>query len=102
MNPRTSQELIRRGLVLGAQFSNGAAEIDRVPEDHGGNREIEAGSAIALVLEGTPRSAQRRQLDRAARPDQTSSGYAGSGSSTGRLAAKSNRSPALSTCSRTS
>src|SRR3954469_5210284 len=102
MNPRTSQKLIRRGLVLGAQFSDGAAEIDRVPEDHDGNREIEAGSAIALVLEGTPWSAQRRQPDRAGRPHQTSSDRAGSESSRGRLAARSNRSPALSTCSRTS
>jgi len=41
---------IWNGLALGAQLGNGTTEIDCVPEDHGGNREIESTGAIALVF----------------------------------------------------
>ena len=35
-----------------AQGGNGALEISRVPQDDGGDEEVEAGSAVLLVLVG--------------------------------------------------
>jgi hypothetical protein len=35
-----------------AQFIDGAPEIDSVPEDDGGDGEVEAGGAVALIFEG--------------------------------------------------
>jgi len=46
------KEFIWDSIALGAQLGNGAGEIDRVPKDHSGNREINTGSAVALVFEG--------------------------------------------------
>ena len=46
------EKLIGNGFAARAQLADGAAEIDGVPEDDGGDGEIEAGSAIALIFEG--------------------------------------------------
>ena len=40
-------------LATGAQFLHGAPEIDGVPEDDGGDGEIEAGRAVTLVFKGS-------------------------------------------------
>ena len=45
-------ELVWNDFAAGAQLVDGAAEIDGVPEDDGGDGEIEAGGAVALVFEG--------------------------------------------------
>ena len=47
-----SEEFVGKDFAARAQFVDGAAEIDGVPEDDGGDGEIEAGSAVALVFEG--------------------------------------------------
>ena len=44
-------ELIGDGFAAGTQLVDGASEIDGVPEDDGGDGEIEAGGAVALVFE---------------------------------------------------
>src|SRR5271157_5088085 len=48
-----SKKLVGDGFGFGAQaqFVDGAAEIDSVPENDGGDGEIEAGGAVTLVLE---------------------------------------------------
>ena len=37
---------------MGAKFCNGAAEVDGVPEDDGGDREVEPGGTVPLIFEG--------------------------------------------------
>ena len=44
-------ELIGNGFAAGTQLVDGASEIDGVLENDGGDREIEARSAVALILE---------------------------------------------------
>jgi len=36
------EQLIRQRFALGAKLCNGPAEVDGVPEDDGGDREVEA------------------------------------------------------------
>src|SRR5208337_1828105 len=45
-------KLVRNDFAARAQFVDRAAEIDGVPKDDGGDSEVEAGDAVALVLEG--------------------------------------------------
>jgi len=47
---QVNQELIRDVLSV-PHFRKGFLKIDRVPENNGGYDQVEAGSAIALVLE---------------------------------------------------
>jgi hypothetical protein len=47
------QQKIGDWLALPAQFGNGTAEIDGVPEDNGCHGETEPGGSIPLVLKGT-------------------------------------------------
>ncbi len=47
-----SEKIVTDPFSIGAQFSNGVAEIDSVPEDDGRDDEIEARSPIALIFEG--------------------------------------------------
>ncbi len=44
-------ELVGDGFAAGTQLVDGASQIHGVPENDGGDREIEAGGAVALVLE---------------------------------------------------
>ena len=46
------EKLIRDDFATRAQFVDGATEIDGIPEDDGGDGEIETGGAVALILEG--------------------------------------------------
>jgi hypothetical protein len=46
------EQLVRQRFALGAKLCNGAAEVDGVPEDDGGDREVEAGGTVALIFEG--------------------------------------------------
>lgn len=46
------EKIIRDNFAARAQFVDGAAEINRVPEDDCGDGEVEAGCAIALIFEG--------------------------------------------------
>ncbi len=46
-----SEKLVRNDFAARAQLVDGAAEIDGVPEDDGGDGEIKAGGAVALVFE---------------------------------------------------
>ena len=46
------EQIVADGLAPGAQFGCGAAEIDGVPQDHGGDGEIEAGRPVFLIFEG--------------------------------------------------
>ena len=46
------EQLIGRSFGLGAKLSDGVLEVDGVPEDDGGDREVEAGGTVALVFEG--------------------------------------------------
>jgi hypothetical protein len=46
------ERLVRQRFALGAKLCNGAAEVDGVPEDDGGDREAEAGGTVALIFEG--------------------------------------------------
>src|SRR5271157_1016838 len=46
------EKLVRNDFAARAQLVDGAAEIDGIPENDGGDGEIEAGSAVALVFEG--------------------------------------------------
>ena len=52
-------QLIGRSFGLGAKLGDGVVEVDGVPEDDGGDREVEAGGTVALVFEecgpGSPR-----------------------------------------------
>lgn len=45
-------EFVGNDFAAGTQFVDGASEIHGVPENDGGDREIEARGAVALVLEG--------------------------------------------------
>ena len=45
------KKLIRNDFAARTQFVDGAAEIEGVPENDGGDDEIEARGAIALVFE---------------------------------------------------
>jgi hypothetical protein len=47
------EQLIRQRLALGAKLCNGTAEVDGVPKDDGGDREVEARGTVALIFEGT-------------------------------------------------
>ena len=47
-----SEKLVGNDFAARAQLFDGAAEIDGVPKDDGGDGEIEARGAIALVFEG--------------------------------------------------
>jgi hypothetical protein len=42
--PKVGERLVRQRFALGAKLCNGAAEVDGVPEDDGGDREVEAGA----------------------------------------------------------
>src|SRR5208282_5119716 len=46
------KKLVGNDFAARAQLVDGAAEIGGVPQDDGGDGEIEAGGAVALVLEG--------------------------------------------------
>ena len=46
------EQLIGQSFGLGAKLGNGVAEVDGVPEDDGGDREVEAGGTVELVFEG--------------------------------------------------
>ena len=46
-----SEKLVGNDFVARTQFGDSAAEIDRVPEDDGGDGKVEAGGAVALVFE---------------------------------------------------
>jgi hypothetical protein len=46
------EQLVGQGFGLGTKLGNGVAEVDGVPEDDGGDREVEAGGTVALVFEG--------------------------------------------------
>ena len=46
------KQIIADNLALGAQFGDGATEIDGVPEDDSGDGEIEARSPVSLIFEG--------------------------------------------------
>ena len=46
------EKLVGNVFAARAQLIDGAAEIDGVPEDDGGDGEVEAGCAVALVFEG--------------------------------------------------
>lgn len=46
------EQLVGQSFALGAKLGNGVAEVDGVPEDDGGDREVEAGGTVALVFEG--------------------------------------------------
>jgi hypothetical protein len=43
---------VGQGFALGAKLGDGVTEIDGVPEDDGGDREVETGGPVALVFEG--------------------------------------------------
>ena len=47
-----ASQLIERSFGLGAKLGDGVVEVDGVPEDDGGDREVEAGGTVALVFEG--------------------------------------------------
>jgi hypothetical protein len=46
------EQLIGRSFGLGPKLGDGVVEVDGVPEDDGGDREVEAGGTVALVFEG--------------------------------------------------
>ena len=46
------EKLVGNNFTSQTQLVDGATEIDGVPEDNGGDGEIEAGGAVALVFEG--------------------------------------------------
>ena len=45
------EQFVRDDFAARAQLADCAAEIDGVPEDDGGDGEIEAGGTVALVFE---------------------------------------------------
>ena len=47
-----SEQIVTDQFSIGPQFGNGVAEIDRIPEDDGGDDEIEARSPVELIFEG--------------------------------------------------
>jgi hypothetical protein len=46
-----AEQLIGQGSPLSAKLGNGVAELDRIPEDDCGDREVKAGGTVALVFE---------------------------------------------------
>ena len=46
------EQLIGRSFGLGPKLGDGVVEVVGVPEDDGGDREVEAGGTVALVFEG--------------------------------------------------
>ena len=46
------EEIVGDGLAAGAQLSHGPAEIDGVPEDDGGDGQVQPRGTVALILEG--------------------------------------------------
>jgi hypothetical protein len=46
------EQRVGQRFALGTKLGDGVAEINGVPEDDGGNREVEAGGPVALVFEG--------------------------------------------------
>ena len=46
------EQVIGQSFGLGAKLGNGVAEVDGVPKDDGGDREVEARGTVALVFEG--------------------------------------------------
>jgi hypothetical protein len=60
----TRDEIVWDDLATGAQFLHGAPEIDGVPQDDGGDGEIEAGSAISLIQSRVKRVRSRRPISR--------------------------------------
>ena len=50
--PNMGEKLVGNGFAARAKFIDGAAEIDGVPKNDGGDGEVEAGSAVALIFEG--------------------------------------------------
>ena len=46
------EQIVTDPFAAGAQFSNGVAEINRIPKDDGRDDEIEARCSIALIFEG--------------------------------------------------
>ena len=53
------EQLIGRSFGLGPKLGDGVGEVDGVPEDDGGDREVETGGTVALVFRrcgpGSPR-----------------------------------------------
>ena len=47
-----SEKLVWDDFSARTQLIDGATEIDGIPEDDGGDREVETGGAVALVFEG--------------------------------------------------
>jgi hypothetical protein len=45
------EQIVADGLAPGVQLIDGAAELDGVPEDHGGDSEIEVGRPVSLIFE---------------------------------------------------
>jgi hypothetical protein len=46
-----SEQIVTDSFAAGAQFSNGVAEIDRIPKDNGRDDQVEARCSIALIFE---------------------------------------------------
>ena len=47
-----SNKIIGNSLAARTQFVDDATEIDGIPEDHGGDGKVEAGSPVSLIFEG--------------------------------------------------
>ncbi len=45
------EQILTDPFAFGMQFGNGVAEVDRIPNDDGGDDEIEAISPVALIFE---------------------------------------------------
>jgi hypothetical protein len=45
------EQRVGNGFQAGTAVGHGAAEIDGIPEDHGGHHQVESGSPILLVFE---------------------------------------------------
>jgi len=46
------EQFIGQRFAFGAKLGNGVTEVDGVPEDDGGDREVKARGTVALVFEG--------------------------------------------------
>ena len=46
------EQFVRQRFALGAKLCNSVGQVDGVPEDDGGDREVEAGCTVALIFEG--------------------------------------------------
>ena len=47
-----SNKIIGNSLAARTQFVDDATEIEGIPEDHGGDGKVEAGSPVSLIFEG--------------------------------------------------